>query len=62
MQSNKSCPLVEQYLNYLRIIKCRAENTIKEYRTDILMFFILYRRLVYTNLTIMTLAGQMLIL
>ena len=39
MQSNKSCPLVEQYLNYLRIIKCRAENTIKEYRTDILMFF-----------------------
>lgn len=39
MQSNKSCPLVEQYLNYLTIIKCRAENTIKEYRTDILMFF-----------------------
>lgn len=39
MQSNKSCSLVEQYLNYLTIIKCRAENTIKEYRTDILMFF-----------------------
>lgn len=31
--------VVEQYLNYLSIIKCRAENTIKEYRTDILMFF-----------------------
>ncbi len=39
MQSNKSCQILEQYLNYLTIIKCRAENTIKEYRTDILMFF-----------------------
>jgi site-specific recombinase XerD len=39
MQSNKTCPLIEQYLNYLVVIKGRAENTIKEYRTDLLMFF-----------------------
>lgn len=39
MQSNKTCPLVEQYLSYLVVIKARSENTILEYRTDILMFF-----------------------
>lgn len=39
MQSNKTCPLVEQYLGYLSIIKNRSENTILEYRTDLLMFF-----------------------
>ncbi|MDD2496362.1 MAG: site-specific integrase [Tissierellia bacterium] len=39
MQSNKTCPLVEQYLGYLVVIKGRSENTIKEYRTDLLMFF-----------------------
>jgi integrase/recombinase XerD len=39
MQSNKSCPLVKQYLGYLVVIKGRSENTIKEYRTDLLMFF-----------------------
>ncbi|WP_252247035.1 site-specific integrase [Clostridium sp. ZBS4] len=39
MQSNKTCPLVEQYLDYLFIIKNRSENTILEYRTDLLMFF-----------------------
>lgn len=39
MQSNKSCPLVEQYLVYLVVIKGRSENTVKEYRTDLLMFF-----------------------
>jgi integrase/recombinase XerD len=39
MQSNKSCPLVEQYLGYLVVIKGRSVNTIKEYRTDLLMFF-----------------------
>ncbi|GAA0180424.1 tyrosine recombinase XerC [Clostridium sediminicola] len=39
MQSNTTCPLVEQYLNYLVVIKGRADNTIKEYRTDLLMFF-----------------------
>ena len=38
MQSNKTCPLVEQYLGYLSIIKNRSENTILEYRTDLLMF------------------------
>lgn len=39
MQSNKTCPLVEQYLNYLIVIKGRSGNTIKEYCTDLLMFF-----------------------
>ena len=38
MQSNKTCQLVEQYLGYLTVIKGRSENTIKEYRTDLLMF------------------------
>lgn len=39
MQSNKSCPLVEQYLSYLSVIKGRSQNTIFEYRTDLLLFF-----------------------
>lgn len=39
MQSNTTCPLVEQYLSYLVVIKGRAQNTINEYRTDLLMFF-----------------------
>lgn len=39
MQSNITCPLVEQYLNYLVVIKGRSENTILEYRTDLLLFF-----------------------
>jgi len=39
MQSNKTCPLVEQYLGYLSVIKGRSENTILEYQTDILAFF-----------------------
>lgn len=38
MQSNKTCPLLEQYLGYLVAIKGRYENTILEYRTDLLMF------------------------
>ncbi|MTK10650.1 MAG: hypothetical protein F8N39_00580 [Clostridiaceae bacterium] len=38
MQSNKTCSLVEQYLGYLSIIKNRSQNTILEYRTDLLMF------------------------
>lgn len=39
MQSNTTCPLVEQYLSYLVVIKGRAQKTIKEYRTDLLQFF-----------------------
>lgn len=39
MQSNTTCPLVEQYLSYLVVIKGRADNTVKEYRTVLLMFF-----------------------
>ena len=32
-------PLLEEYLNYLTVIKGRSPNTVIEYRTDILMFF-----------------------
>ncbi len=39
MQSDKSCPLVEQYLAYLITIKGRSRNTILEYRLDLLQFF-----------------------
>ena len=39
MQSDKTCLLVEQYLGYLTTIKGRSNNTILEYRTDILSFF-----------------------
>lgn len=39
MQSNTTCSLVEQYLGYLVVIKGRSDNTVKEYRTDLLMFF-----------------------
>lgn len=39
MRSIKSCTLVEQYLGYLITIKGRSNNTIIEYRTDILHFF-----------------------
>lgn len=39
MQSNKTCPLIEQYLDYLVVIKGRSENTVLEYRTDLPMFF-----------------------
>jgi integrase/recombinase XerD len=44
MQSNKSCPLLEQYLEYLVVIKGRSKNTVKEYRTDLLMFFSYVKR------------------
>jgi integrase/recombinase XerD len=37
--NNKSCSLIEQYLNYLTIFKGRSDNTIDEYRNDLLMFF-----------------------
>ncbi len=39
MQSNKTCQVVEQYLAYLVTIKGRSNNTILEYRLDILQFF-----------------------
>ncbi len=38
MQSNTTCPILEQYLSYLSIIKGRSSCTIREYRTDILAF------------------------
>lgn len=39
MQSNKTCPIVEQYLAYLITIKGHSKNTILEYRLDLLQFF-----------------------
>ncbi len=37
-----SCPLLDQYLNYLSVIKGRSDNTITEYRTDIQQFLKYY--------------------
>ena len=34
----KSMVLLDEYLNYLEVIKGRSHNTVIEYRTDILMF------------------------
>ncbi len=39
MQSDKSCPIVEQYLAYLITIKGRRKNTALEYRLDLLQLF-----------------------
>lgn len=39
MQSDKTCPIVEQYLAYLVTIKDRSKNTVLEYRLDLLQFF-----------------------
>ena len=39
MQSDKTCPILEQYLSYLITIKGRSQNTILEYRMDLLQFF-----------------------
>lgn len=36
---NKSCQILEQYLSYLSVIKGRSDNTIYEYRNDLLLFF-----------------------
>ncbi|MFI3212274.1 MAG: site-specific integrase [Eubacteriales bacterium] len=38
LKNYKSFPLLEEYLNYLTVIKGRSLNTVIEYRTDILMF------------------------
>lgn len=44
-QTNKTCPYVEQYLSFLVIIKGLSDNTVFEYRSDLLMFFrfVLYK-------------------
>lgn len=39
MQPDKTCPILEQYLSYLITIKGRSQNTILEYRLDLLQFF-----------------------
>ena len=51
MKLNKTCLLFEQYLVYLSIIKNRSENTIFEYRTDLLMFLRYAMNLRNINLT-----------
>ena len=38
MQSNKSCAIIEQYLAYLVTVKGQSQNTISEYRLDLLQF------------------------
>lgn len=52
MQSNKTCPIVEQYLAYLVTIKGRSKNTILEYCLDLLQFYHFvanYRDSIYPN-------------
>ena len=39
LKNFKTFPLLEEYLNYLTVIKGRSQGTVVEYRTDILMFF-----------------------
>lgn len=39
MQSDKSCPIFEQYLAYLLTIKGRSRNTNFKYEMDLLQFF-----------------------
>lgn len=39
MQYDKTCSILEQYLAYLITIKGRSQNTILEYRMDLLQFF-----------------------
>lgn len=39
MQPNKTCTILEQYLAYLITVKGRSQNTILEYRLDLLQFF-----------------------
>ena len=34
-----SCQALEQYLNYLTVIKGRSDNTINEYQNDLLNMF-----------------------
>jgi hypothetical protein len=39
LKNYTSFSLLEEYLNYLTVIKGRSQNTVIEYRTDVLMFF-----------------------
>lgn len=39
LKNYKTCPLLDEYLNYLIVIRGRSQNTVIEYRTDLLMFF-----------------------
>ncbi|WP_072743665.1 site-specific integrase [Anaerotignum propionicum] len=56
MQSNKTCTIVEQYLAYLITVKGRSQNTISEYRLDLLQFFRLLQ--IQKDLSAPTLALQ----
>lgn len=39
LKDNKTCALLEQYLNYLVVVKGRSPLTAEGYRIDCLMFF-----------------------
>lgn len=39
MQTDRTCTIFEQYLAYFVTIKGRSQNTILEYRMDLLQFF-----------------------
>jgi integrase/recombinase XerD len=39
LKDNKTCALLEQYLNYLVVVKGCSPLTAEEYRIDCLMFF-----------------------
>lgn len=44
LQNYHSFDLLDQYINYLLVIKGRSQNTAIEYRTDLLMFFSFLKR------------------
>ena len=45
LKDNKTCPLLEQYLSYLTIVKGRSPLTAREYRIDILMILEYVKRI-----------------
>jgi len=44
LKENKTCVLLEQYLDYLKIVKGRSPLTCDEYRIDCLMLFEFVKR------------------
>ena len=44
LKDNKTCPLLEQYLNYLTVVKGRSPLTAEEYRVDCNMLFEFIKR------------------
>lgn len=44
LKDNKTCSLLEQYLNYLTVVKGRSSLTADEYRIDCIMLFEFIKR------------------